>query len=915
MPMIVPHQSQVGISTANAGQAALYRSASAFVTPGQAANPEGLKQLARGMDKLGGAVNALLLERQNMRNAADLLADKIAYEDALRDFDSNYRQTHQGVSARDAEEAYAQFHQEQYQRLQEKWGGNPWLMQGVNRMVEGIRLPSMQRAVAYRDSEEEAYKKSLLESSRAQTFQTFADPSRSWQEKEAALQAEENNLRMFAGQRPVMVDGRIQWQGGKDVTAQVMALRQRLEAEHVNGLIATNQLGAARAFLGGGGYSGMGSLAVGHESGGDPGNISHDTSGSKSYGLFQFNNMGGKGTANSFMSGLKKSHPQLYAALGGGKYAVGSAEFDRLFQEAARGPMRGEMVQAQQEHFAGSYKAPVEEKLKGSAVYAALGGNNAFQEVMLSTAIQHGPGGANRILREAWGMVDKNAAPQAQLEQFITATYQLRGRPGEFKTALSEQKDDAARQRFMDGLRGRFSREATQALALARGEASGGPQSAFLTPAQKMTLQGRLDHIRRRQAQEAGLTAQAFGNHLEYGLDKGDFTAAEKDVEDLRSLGFTKEAAELADRLELSRTAYTALTDAGDLPLVEQGAAAKKRLDGLVTPDNAKAATAMRDSVDKALAAKQAAFVKDPAAYVAALPAMQGEMSTQERVQRSLELQNRMGKGLSCEPRVLAVEQAKQLKNGYDKLDAPATRAAWLGQFANEYGPYARQALHEMKVPEQVVTLLPVLGVMNEKSMGLALSAIEVKDGDIAGLNKDAKQAAADAVAGNRLMQDVLSLVRTFPANEGMHQFGKSMETMLANYVKLGGKLEDFDKAFESSTAKDCFLLLPRNAEYSVDDVADATEDVREGLRVKLLAGIPADTQQGRLDRANLTGLISRGKFISDETGTKVTLVDPQHGRPVMYADGTPVAFDIATIVKERAERNKRVQLAEETEE
>ncbi|WP_297672514.1 hypothetical protein, partial [uncultured Desulfovibrio sp.] len=97
MPMIVPHQSQVGISTANGGQTAPYRSASAFMTPGQAAAPEGLKQLARGMDKLGGAVNALLLERQNMRNAADLLADKIAYEDALRDFDSNYRQTHQGV--------------------------------------------------------------------------------------------------------------------------------------------------------------------------------------------------------------------------------------------------------------------------------------------------------------------------------------------------------------------------------------------------------------------------------------------------------------------------------------------------------------------------------------------------------------------------------------------------------------------------------------------------------------------------------------------------------------------------------------------------------------------------------------------------------------------------------------------------
>lgn len=252
MPMIVPHQSQAGIATGNAGQAAPYRSASAFVTPGQAAMPNGLNQLARGMDKLGDALAKYGLDRLKMQNATDLLADKIAYEDALRDFDSNYRQTHQGVSARDAEEAYGQFHKEQYDKLQQKWGGNPFLMQGVDRMVEGIRQPSMQRAVAYRDSEEDAYQKSVLASSQAQTFQTFADPSRSWQEKEAALQAEENNLRLFAGQRPVMVDGKVQWQGGKDVTAQVMALRQRLEAEHVSGLIATNQLGAARTFLGGG---------------------------------------------------------------------------------------------------------------------------------------------------------------------------------------------------------------------------------------------------------------------------------------------------------------------------------------------------------------------------------------------------------------------------------------------------------------------------------------------------------------------------------------------------------------------------------------------------------------------------------------------------------------------------------------
>lgn len=705
MPMVTPYESRAGIATANAGQAASYRSASAFMTPGQQALPGALNQLARGLDRFGGAVHELLLDRQRMQNATDLLADKVAYEDALREFDSNYRQTRQGVSARTAEEDYNAFHQEQYEKLQRKWGGNPFLMEGVNRMAAGIREPSMSRAVSYRDQQEKQYQQSVLAASRAQTLQLFGDPSVPWDEKMAALEGEENNARLFAGQRREVIDGQEQWTGGNDVTAEVMALRQSLFREHLDGLIAAGNPGAAERLL-------------------------------------------------------------------------NTADARRKGEEG------------------------------GDSVWSCI-----------------------------------------------------------------SAKDIADA---------------------------------------KVRIQSRIDHIRRESAQQAGLTAQAFGNHLEYGLDKGDFTAAEKDVAALRGLGFTKEAAELSERLEIARTTYSALNDASDLPLVEQAETVHARLDALVTPDNAKATTATRDNVDKAMAQKRAAFVKDPAAYVAALPSMQGEMSFQERAQRSLELQAGMGANLPYEPRVLTAEQAKRLKGVYDALDAPAARVAWLEQFVNECGPYARQALREMDVPEQVVTLLPVLGVMNDRSMGLALSAIEVRDGDIAGLGTDAKQAAADAVAGNRLMQDVLALARTFPANEGMRQFGKSMETMLTNYAKLGGDLADFDKAFESAASGDCFLMLPRHAEYDVDDVVDATRDLREGLRERLLADVPADTQQGRIDRANLTGLIDRGVFVSDETGTKVTFIDPRHGRPVLNGDGTPMSFDIAAIVREREEGlSARLELAD----
>ena len=246
MPIITPHTSHVGIATGNAGPVAQYRSASAFVTPGRA---EGLDALARGVGKLGNAMGEVWAERQRVQNATDLLADKVAYEDALRAFDSDYRATRKGVDARTAEDDYNAFHQEQFGKLQKKWGGNPFQMEAVSRMAEGMRLPSLHKAVMFRDQQEEEHKRSVLAASRAQAVQVFADPASSWQEKTAALSQEEANLRLFAGQRIEEVDGKPQWTGGRDVTAELVALRQGFHTEHVESLIATNQIGQARNYI------------------------------------------------------------------------------------------------------------------------------------------------------------------------------------------------------------------------------------------------------------------------------------------------------------------------------------------------------------------------------------------------------------------------------------------------------------------------------------------------------------------------------------------------------------------------------------------------------------------------------------------------------------------------------------------
>lgn len=207
MALTIPHNSQAGIQVASGGRAANYVNASTFMTPGQNALPGALNQLARGIDKVGGSVNQLLLDRQRMQNATDMLADKIEYEDALREFDSDYRQTKQGIDARTAAEDYDAFHKERFDILQKKWGGNPFLMENVSRMAEGIRAPSMNRAVAFRDQQEDAHRDAVGKAEWQQTLSKLADPSLSYAERQAALQESEASLRMLAGQKRIAVPG------------------------------------------------------------------------------------------------------------------------------------------------------------------------------------------------------------------------------------------------------------------------------------------------------------------------------------------------------------------------------------------------------------------------------------------------------------------------------------------------------------------------------------------------------------------------------------------------------------------------------------------------------------------------------------------------------------------------------------
>lgn len=852
-------------------------------------------EIVKGLADLGATLGKAYVRWDDKRQAS-LIED--AYLDArtqMAKWSAEYQRNNQGRDALEAQQAYEQqwatIAQDINQRYGDKLSGGAQHYLGrkleLGRLYaidDGARWQKQQTNVWYDNQD----KVGLALLNADITANPYDDARHDMNEREY--------LQAWQQRHP-----------GQDATVQRLFLQQVRAESQIESMLARRDWRAVETLLGRygnggtGDYRGMGSLAVAHESGGDPGNISQDTQGSKSYGLFQFNNMGGKGTANSFMAGLKTSHPKLYEALGGGKYAVGSAGFDKLFQETARGPMRAEMIQAQQEHLGAQYVAPVEAKLKGSELSNVFGDNRAYKEVMLSTAIQHGPGGANRIMREAWGMVDKNADKQAQLEQFIKATYQLRGRPGEFRTALSEKKDDAARQQFMNSMRGRYAKEEAQALAMAGGVQLGG---GILQPEKEMALRSKYERLRREEKEQAGLTAESLKNHIAFGMDSGDFSHVEADMRALSALGFHEDAAKAAQQVQLARTAYDAMAGVGDLPLMEQGKAAKKKVGELVTPDNAKAAITMRDHVSKAAEARQKAFIADPAAYVAALPAMQGRMFPQERIARSLELQNRMGKGLVFTPAILGKDQAKQLKQGYDDLKEPLQRAQWLRQLNAEYGEYTPAVLREMKVPDQVNLLRPVMDHLSDKNLGTFMHAIEVKPGDISG-DQDWKKEAQDVTANSEVLKATQDLARAFPGNAAMRAYADKLQETYGKFVLLGGKAEELEGAFDVHNGDNCYLLMSKNSKYTAADVADAANIKREQLLEVLLKEISNPTSQaGRMARINLMATYNNGVFVTDETGNNVILLDVQTGHPVSHK-GQIVQFTIEDLARGHTPQHK----------
>jgi hypothetical protein len=163
----------------------------------------------------------------------------------------------------------------------------------------------------------------------------------------------------------------------------------------------------------------LGTLSKKYESGNSgPGTIARNAGdiGGASYGTYQIATK--TGTMATFIKFLKTGYPSMYAALS--KFAAGTVQFDAAWIALTK-TKKDEFATVQHEFIKSSHYDPAVKKIQQSIGLDANQRSLALQNVVWSTAVQHGSGGACNIF--------KNAGIKSSMEdeEIIRLVYTERG--------------------------------------------------------------------------------------------------------------------------------------------------------------------------------------------------------------------------------------------------------------------------------------------------------------------------------------------------------------------------------------------------------------------------------------------------------------------------------------------------------
>ena len=829
---------------------------------------------------VNGIVAAHNKKQESMLEDADLDARR-----QMVQWQAEYMRTHKGVDALEAQQAYEQQWNAIAQGVREKYGSRigPEFQRKFERRLALQNIYAVADGARYQAQQEQLWNRTVDEGSRAAHEQDIAvhfnDPAR-------LDMINNEHLRRWQARHP-----------GEDIRKEEYRVREATGIAVVQGYLAAGELDKAEEALnryGGVGsvqiQPGIGNTTAQYESGSDGINaIGYDKNGGTSYGKWQLSSK--QGSFGEWLDYLatqgeagSKAAANIRAA---GKANTGSRKgnaVDAYLKEAQANPELFENTQ--REYIQNKHYGPMLNNLAPEQ-RKQIENSPALQEMAWSTAVQHGGAGGSRILNRIWkpGMSDAD---------MVKATYLARG--GNFGSSTTQ---------VQGVVKERFRNESGLILSMLEGgqNVSSNQPRAFASD-KFLTLHRQIETAKRKRAEDATVTKSAFSNQIAMGIDTGNFSDAEASITTMRQFKMDKEAYELEQQLAVAKTFHGLMASVGNLPLAEQAGEAQKLFSQVTNKDNAKYAISMRDHALAAINKRIEAFKKDPAAAVQGNALLQGEMSPQDRVTKTLELQASMGKGITFEPRILPKETADNMRSEYDKLKTGTDRVDYLYGLQMQFGDYTEGVLREMKMPAGISVVLPVVQAIPRKDLGAFITGMTIKSKDEPNVNRDELAAMRDAVGSDfRLLNQIREMRKRFFDNDSIRNLENSMVRGAYYYLKDTGQsgFDTIDGAYSLSSDNNTFLILPKYLGVDAEEVSRHLEFYREGRLQEDLekGGFLEGTKQGKDSmeyKANLRSFLSNAVFVSTNDGKSAYLIDPKTELPIRKKDGSvyQVSFEKA---------------------
>ena len=461
-----------------------------------------LGEVAQAGQQIGGILARQYALDQQTRIEESLLAARKEFSE----WQATYVQTRQGSNALSAGEDFSAKMKEIAGRHLAAFGGsgNEVFQRQLGGQLAALGVRATEQGTAYAAQQRRLWENSVLEGQKAQLL--------------ADAESEPGNgawLDFKLGEYGKALEAR-----GLDATAPVLELASAIQLRRGLSYVQRGDLGAATGLLQGwkSGPMQPGDISARYESGtAGSSAIGYDSTGGTSYGRWQFSSK--QGSLDGFLRFLEGKGGEAAAvaarlrAAGPANTGGKSGAMPEAWKLAAKTPGFGDWERefAQREFY-----DPAVRGLPAGAA-AAVRQSPMLQQMVWSTAVQHGSGGAVDIFRKAWrdGMTDAD---------FVHSAYGERA--GRFGSSTPEVRASVQR---------RLQREAGDILGGLSG--AGGVNGMSLQAA--MQLEGAIDRERARMEREAAQRRQDDAVTLAQGIASqlSGLTPEEREAFALDSVG------------------------------------------------------------------------------------------------------------------------------------------------------------------------------------------------------------------------------------------------------------------------------------------------------------------------------------------------------------------------------------------